>query len=355
MRRTLKRLHQLVGLLIAVYMLVMAGTGAALTYKDQILARFIPEVRGEVVALSPEAQAAKLTEIEVQHAITGVRSVKLPRPGMNAYKVYLKDKQEILLNADTLAPVNDPLGMVGFFTVLFDIHHRLAAGETGEEVVGILGVVAALMLISGVYLWWPWRKGFRLRNVIPANGKASSYRLSHVTLGAIVAPLLVLNTITGAAMIYSTPVRNGLTAMFGGEKPTRTEAMELAAEPKLALFSGKASEFPDGLATIYIPKRTEEGSYSLRLQMPREWHPNGRSTVTVNPQAGTVSFYDAPEAGLGHNIADSIYPLHSGKTGSAIWQFIVVLTGLGGFFLAYAGLSAYLKRKRARRVVAATK
>lgn len=84
MRRTLKRLHQLAGLLIAVYMLVMAGTGAALTYKDQILARFIPEVRGEVVALSPEAQAAKLAEIEGQYAIIGVRSVKLPRPGMNA-------------------------------------------------------------------------------------------------------------------------------------------------------------------------------------------------------------------------------------------------------------------------------
>ena len=355
MRRTLKRLHQLVGLAIAVYMLVMAGTGAALTYKDQILARFIPEVRGEVVALAPADQAAKLEEIEVQYTALGVRSVKLPRPGMNVYKVYLKDKQEILLNAESLAAVNDPLGMAGFFTVLFDIHHRLAAGDTGEEIVGILGLIAALMLMSGVYLWWPWRRGFRVRNVIPANGKASSYRLSHVTMGAVVAPLLILNTITGAAMIYSTAVRDGLTAIFGGEKPTHTEAIDTTAAPKVVLFSGKATVFPDGLATIYIPRRTEEGPYSLRLQMPREWHPNGRSTVTVDSQAGTISFYDAPEASLGHNIADSIYPLHSGKTGSGIWQFLVTLTGIGGFFLAYAGLSAYVRRRYMRRTTVTAK
>ncbi len=354
MRRTLKRLHQLIGLVIALYMLVMAGTGALLTYKDPILARLIPEVGGEVTILGPAAQAEKLAEIETRYAVPGVRSVKLPREGMNAYKLYLNNKEERLLNASTLEDVRDPLGAFGFFVVLFDIHHRLAAGETGEEIVGILGLVTLFSLVSGLYLWWPWRKGYRLRNLIPVNGRSSAYRLSHVTLGATVAPLLILNTVTGASMIYSTSVRTGLTGIFGGERPVSTQQAEIA-DPRTALFEEKAATFPEGLATIYIPKRTEDGAYSLRLQMPAEWHPNGRSTVTVNKKAGTVAFYDAPAAALGHNIADTIYPLHSGKTGGYLWQALVALTGIGGFLLAYAGLSAYIRRRRQSAPVPATK
>jgi len=346
MRRSLKRLHQLIGVVIALYMLVMAGTGAALTYKDPILARLIPEVGGQVKSLEPAEQAEALARIEDQYAAPGVRSVKLPRPGMNVYKVYLKDKQELLLNADTLAEVHDPLGAFSFFVVLFDIHHRLAAGATGEEIVGVLGLVTIFSIVSGIYLWWPWRKGYRLRNLIPANGRASAYRLSHVTLGATIAPFLLLNTITGASMIYSTPVRNALTAVFGGEKTAVAVSIPVASEPRTALFDNKVSYFPEGLATIYIPRRTEEGPYSLRLQMPAEWHPNGRSTVTIDQTSGTATFYNAPDAALGHNIADAIYPLHSGKTGGYLWQALVALTGLGGFLLAYAGLSAYIRRKR---------
>lgn len=348
MRRSLKRLHQLIGVVIALYMLVMAGTGAALTYKDPILARLIPEVGGQVTSLDPAEQALVLARIEDRYAMPGVRSIKLPRPGMDAYKVYLKGKHEILLNADTLEEVHDPLGAFTFFVVLFDIHHRLAAGAAGEEIVGILGLIAIFSLMSGIYLWWPWRGGYRPRNLIPANGRASAYRLSHVTLGATIAPLLLLNTVTGASMIYSIPVRNALTAVFGGEKTSVAVSIPDTSEPRTALFDNKASHFPEGLATIYIPQRTEEGPYSLRLQMPAEWHPNGRSTVTIDPKAGTATFYNAPDAALGHNIADAIYPLHSGKTGGYLWQALVALTGLGGFLLAYAGLSAYIRRKRQR-------
>ena len=64
--------------------------------------------------------------------------------------------------------------------------------------------------------------------------------------------------------------------------------------------------------------------------------------------AGTVSFYNAPDAALGHNIADAVYPVHSGKTGGMLWQLLVAISGFGGFFLAYAGLNAYIRRRRKR-------
>ncbi|WP_262691688.1 PepSY-associated TM helix domain-containing protein [Kordiimonas aestuarii] len=348
MRRSLKKIHQFIGVFVAIYILVMAATGTLLVYKDAVLRLAIPEVAGTVTTLSSAQQANTLKQIEVLYTDIGVRSVKLPRPGMNAYKVYLKDKSEILLNAATTKPVHDPIHVAATFTLLFDIHHRLAMGEFGEEVVGILGLIACFSVISGMYLWWPWRKGFRLRNIVPASSRATSYRGAHVTLGAVIAPLLLLTTATGSAMIYSGQVRAALTSVFGGSKPTVSIAPDWTFDDREALFDGKVKAFPDGMATIYIPPREEGGDYTIRLKMPREWHPNGRSTISADRQLTGLTAYNASEAALGHNIADAIYPLHSGKTDSALWQLLIALSGLGAVALAYMGFAAYLKRARAR-------
>ncbi len=355
MRRILKKIHQVVGLFVALYMLVMALTGTLLVYKDAILRTAVPELATTVATHTAASQATILEKLERQYQSPGVRSIKLPRDGVNAYKLYLNDKTEFLVNAETLEPVYDPIHMVPLFAFLFDVHHRLTFGEIGEEVVGILGLFACFSLLSGLYLWWPWRKGLRLSTAVPANSRAASYRGAHVTTGIIVAPLLLVATATGTAMIYSSAVRSGLTALLGGEQPTVTQMLPQATEVRATLFDQKDRVFAVGMSTLYIPPRGQSGVYSIRLKMPDEWHPNGRSTVKVDPEGQTVVTYNAPDAALGHNVADTIYPLHSGKTGGLLWQFLIALSGVATFYLCYLGLSAYVKRRRMRHVSAGAK
>src|SRR3546814_19751884 len=46
---------------------------------------------------------------------------------------------------------------------LFDFHHHLFAGDSGEWVIGIAGLRGLFFVISGVILWWRTRSTFRLR------------------------------------------------------------------------------------------------------------------------------------------------------------------------------------------------
>jgi len=46
---------------------------------------------------------------------------------------------------------------------LFDFHHHLFAGDTGETVAGIAGIAGLFFVLSGIILWWRTRKTFEFR------------------------------------------------------------------------------------------------------------------------------------------------------------------------------------------------
>src|SRR3546814_5045984 len=46
---------------------------------------------------------------------------------------------------------------------VFDFHHHLFAGDSGEWVTGIAGLCGLFFVVTGAILWWRTRKSFRLR------------------------------------------------------------------------------------------------------------------------------------------------------------------------------------------------
>ncbi|WCL53965.1 PepSY-associated TM helix domain-containing protein [Gimibacter soli] len=340
MRPLIRQLHEVIGLVIAVYMILMGVTGTLLTFREDILAASLPGLDTPAAA----TDQAMIDRIVATYADAGLRTIKLPKDGFNAYRVYLPDHRELLLDSSTLAPVADPLHLDAFFVTLFDLHHRLTFGEAGEEVIGILGLTTLFIAVSGIYLWWSWRRGFSLARMRPSGGNAVAYRTAHLTSGIVIAPFLLMTVITGSAMIYSTAVRDGLTALFGGERPVAS----LPARTTGDLIADAPTALPDGRPVFYILPRGSATEPSLRVKMPAEWHPNGRSTLSSN-DGGTLVAYDATKAGTGHRIADAVYPLHSGKVGGLGYRLLVGAIGLGIVYLSYLGLVAYIRRFRKRR------
>ncbi|TNE60913.1 MAG: PepSY domain-containing protein [Alphaproteobacteria bacterium] len=340
MRRGLRRIHQIIGVVGALYMLVMASTGTILAFEDNLLRLLLPGLDRPVVQLSPAEQGAKLGAIEAAYANQGLRSIQLPTDGMNAYRVYLVDKSQQLLDAETLVPIHDPMAADASLQFLFDIHHYLALGDTGKQIIGLLGLAAIFSVLSGLYLWWPWRRGFRLSLLKARGGSSAAHRGAHATMGILLAPLLLVTVVTGTVLIYSGPVRAGLAALFGGAQPT--QQAEAGAGGPERLFELAAERLPGAEASIYSPARM-----SMRLRMQDEWLPKGRSTVTVGPDGAVV--YDATKGGMGHRISDAVYPVHAGKVGGALWLAIVVLTGFGTIYLSAMGFLAFWRRARPRR------
>ncbi|WP_164255793.1 PepSY-associated TM helix domain-containing protein, partial [Stenotrophomonas maltophilia] len=83
---------------------------------------------------------------------------------------------------------------------LFDLHHHLFTGDTGETVIGIAGLAAILFVITGTILWWRTRRTFKFR-LWPKRLSRPMIVMQHRDLGIVMAPLLLLSAVTGTMMI----------------------------------------------------------------------------------------------------------------------------------------------------------
>src|SRR3546814_7974567 len=85
---------------------------------------------------------------------------------------------------------------------LFELHHYLLAGETGKLISGAFGLAIAGLVLIGLYLWWPWRRGWRLSNARAKRPTHASHLAAHTTLGILMAPALFLAALSGGAIVF---------------------------------------------------------------------------------------------------------------------------------------------------------
>src|SRR3546814_16102404 len=98
---------------------------------------------------------------------------------------------------------------------LFELHHYLLAGETGKLISGAFGLAIAGLVLIGLYLWWPWRRGWRLSNARAQRPPHASHLAAHTTLAIPMAPALFLAPLPGRPTLFPEPPTTPLTGAFG--------------------------------------------------------------------------------------------------------------------------------------------
>lgn len=346
MRNIVKKWHRFIGIVVAVYLLIMSLTGVVLQFKHDIYKTFLPDLH-ITLTKQPDSGilASQVTALLDQYGHANVRAIMVPSPDLPAYSVINRQRERFLHNMHSLKPVDDPANLVPIINFIFDFHHRFAAGDFGDTMMGIMGLFTIGLLISGAYIWWPWRKGWTLKHVKPTSQKKSAYRISHAAVGIIaVGPLLILS-LTGTGMMYSREVRGALTTIFGDSKPIHTLTSAVHGSSPNQLFSLASQQAPNAKISYYIPSKKGAAYDGLRLKTSTEWHPYGRSSINLSPQpSATYNF--APEFSLGHRMADSLYPLHSGQIGSRVWWYFILAGGIIGMYLCWLALKASLRKSR---------
>ncbi|GAA3268688.1 hypothetical protein GCM10020258_40410 [Sphingomonas yabuuchiae] len=144
---------------------------------------------------------------------------------------------------------------------LFDFHHHLFASDIGETVIGIAGLCGLFFVVSGAILWWRTRRTFKWR-LLPKRMSRPAILMHHRDLGIIVAPLLLLSSITGAAMVFR-PVAMIVVAPFGSPakalaalRPGKVHGGPLAASPPWqAMLTTASRRFPDAVPRILTMPR----------------------------------------------------------------------------------------------------
>lgn len=239
---------------------------------------------------------------------------------------------------------------------LFDLHHHLFAGDTGELVAAIAGLIGLGFVITGAILWWRLRRTFKFR-LWPKRMSRPAIVHQHRDLGIVFAPLLFLSCLTGAMMVLK-PVAGLVLSpwsspaeMLAASRPPKVKGGALAAKPDWRGMMAEAHRhFPDAEFRMVGGPRKPGDLVGMRMKQSGEWLPNGRSMVWFKPETGKlVEARDAFTQPAGYQLFNKVYPLHAGKVGGLAWRIMITLSGLALTVLgSFAVWSFWFRRNQGK-------
>ena len=238
--------------------------------------------------------------------------------------------------------------------ILFEFHVHLFAGEVGEQINGVVGILVLGFVLSGLILWWPRRKKWLVRSLIPQRMSSRHFMQSHALIGVIFSASIVLIVFTGITMVYYTPIANALTSLLDSSPRIVPSAKVTPREQPLiswaAILNTTEQVLPKGkLISVSLPKE-DNAVLSIRKQMPGEWHPYGRSFILLNPYTGAVlQTIDARQHELGMQLIEKAYPLHASKVGGMPYTVLTLGTSAALIILGVFGVLSYVSRTRSQR------
>lgn len=349
LRRVLKWLHLWLGLTVGLIFATVGLTGTVLAFQPEWLRWQHPALATAEIA-SPAQEQAALARIAQDWGDRGLRAVDRPSHRLPVWQGYFPDQTRRYFDPATgaLLLTRDPdTDMVLW---LRDWHTHLLAGEIGEDILGVSGLVSLFLLLSGLYLWWPRWRALAQSLRWHAGPPARRWFTWHRSSGALTVPLLLLVTATGTAMVYSEAVRDALRWTFqDGPETTLPTALAVRSDriDWAALLKAADGRLPGGeLRRIAMPK-PDDALVAIRTRAAGEWHPNGRSVIWLDPyQARVVQVHDATRQGIGTRISEAMYPLHGGFVGGWAWLLAVAFSGLLPTFLLATGFLFWQARRR---------
>lgn len=341
----IRTLHAWAGTALAVLAVVFGLTGSVLVFEDDWIRATVPAARAEV-NLDPARLGAALDRLEL--AEPGLTSVVLPGGAVGAHRLYLTGEGFGYADADGVV-VDRWQGAARAETWIFDLHHELLAGHTGRLVVGSAGLAVALLLLTGLIVWIPaWRAtGWR---VWPRSSARRELIGSHRNLGLVFALPLLVFSLTGAAIVF-----HGTTqSLLGGAPKPPTPAVGHGDVDWTRALASAQARFPQATLRMAGWPSAPGKPVTIRLRQPSEWHPNGRTSVTVDPATSqVVATSDANALPAGIRAYNAFYPLHASSVGGWVYDGVTVLSGLAMAGLGGVGGWAFLAkpRNRSRRSV----
>ena len=158
LHRTIWRWHFYAGLFCLPFVLWLAVTGAIYLFKPQV-ERWLDRPYDQLVIDGPRAAAAAQVQAALA-AVPGARlnAYELPRSDTAASRVLVgrgADLVRVYVHPQTLAILRVVREDDRLMRVIFRLHGELMAGDYGSYLVELAASWAIVMLLSGLYLWWP--------------------------------------------------------------------------------------------------------------------------------------------------------------------------------------------------------
>ena len=233
---------------------------------------------------------------------------------------------------------------------IFDLHHHLFYGHTGELVAGWAGLLGLLFVITGAILWWRSRRAFRggcgRKQFQP--GPIVSH---HRDIGILVAPLLLVSFVTGTGMIFDDVYKRLLarSARCRGGQAARSRTRRGPAPVAADAGRGQGA-LPRCRAAPPDPPGQARTSPGRCACASRSNGPPTAAPRFIFDGSGTLLRVDDPAA------AGSARPRWKpsirstpAKVGGLAWKLLMTLSGLGLTLLGSLATWSFWFRKAKKR------
>jgi uncharacterized iron-regulated membrane protein len=311
-----------------------------------LLARHAPQARASLV-VAPQAPGAAYQVWERRDADTGRRREHFIDPACGAY-LGSRERGAWLLDRAHAVPL------------LYDLHSRLLAGETGHIVAGVGALVLFGLAVSGVVLAWPRGGGSAAwRRVLGIKTSVSRARLwfdVHRALGLWLAPLAIVLTATGAALVFDTQARALVAMVLPTERLPKvakaSEGAEAAAGPAVRVAPDELVQqalrmFPQAQWSRLTLPASAAADAVAEVRMLQTGEPRidtGSTRVRLAASGQVLALFDPLRTPAGSVVLDWVFPLHSGE---ALGLFARLLWSLFGLLPALLlGTGAWLWWRR---------
>ena len=210
MKKVFKKIHLWLSIPVGIIISIICFTGASLVFQQDITEALNPELykverKGNATPLPPSVLLQKIQGQIPDTLVVG--SIELSASPERPCMISFKNLRRKSLS------VNPYTGQVlgwtksyPFFRTMLELHRWLmdvpakkGASTVGKTVVGISTLFMAVILITGIIIWWPkTRKMLAMR--LKVAGNKGGYRFwydSHVSLGIYATIFLLLMSLTG--------------------------------------------------------------------------------------------------------------------------------------------------------------
>ena len=362
MKSVIKKIHRWFGFPLGLLFIVTFGTGL-LTAIDELL--YQAEYAGFTYQETTLAQdAAVLTKIT--QGKKGIRHIVMPSENRPYYQLRLSDTTFTYSIRDLSQVVEKTHQRDGFFHITLQLHRNFLLGKEGF--LGIKGAVyvawvsllALLISMIGLWLWWPVRRKFSIKKIIPTDRRHGTLYYAHINGGVIAFVFIVLMSLTGASITY----RDISQALFGVDKHSgvRVEPVPVVLDNTwYAWLSAVNQQLPSGKVTDIRyprkqprvvkndkPQRTSDAMLmTFNVVDENSWLGLPNNKIVIDARNSTlVSSRLFSRLSLGEKCYALLKPLHTGRGLHYGYVLFLLFMSVLGTLMVLTGVVGFVVKKR---------
>jgi sulfite reductase (NADPH) flavoprotein alpha-component len=377
----LLQLHSIAGLTLALFVTVIALTGAIMSFEDEIQAALNAGVSHVAPRGTPRLQPDELiARLQAGGDARKISALTIARDPLAAVHVRFARNDDasrpssLYVDPFDARVLGAPVGEAFFATVRKLHRWLLLPGDAkgwGRPIGGIIALGLIGMLITGLVLRWPHRPGsvkVWLKPNLRLRGRGL-HRSLHAVIGTWAMLIYLVMTLTGLWWSFDW-YKDGAVWLLS-RAPVVAEPMQMKGTREKSAKSGDAAAKPDASAPLPLDRvwsaflqQQGERFVTARLTLPagggnlvrvRSWttaDADGvRDEFRIDAVSGKIVSTELyADKALGDRILARVLDIHRGAFLGWPGKLAFMLAALAMPLFAFTGLLLYLSRRRHKRM-----